>query len=486
MEKLIFEKSVLGKKAYSLPRVEIPKAKLTDLVPGDYLRTEPAPLPEVSELEIVRHFTRLSRLNYSVDSQMYPLGSCTMKYNPKVNEHLAQQPEWTALHPYQPEELSQGILKMLYETQNYLAEISGMDSVSLAPAAGAHGELLGLLLIRAYHLDKGNTKTKIIVPDSSHGTNPSSAHIAGYKVTTIPSGANGEVDIKVLQETIDSETAAVMLTNPNTLGLFETNIKKIAEIVHSYDALLYCDGANLNAVLGRYRPGDMGFDVLHINLHKTFATPHGGGGPGSGPVAVKKILEPYLPVPRIENKKYKYIFSYDNKKTIGKIRTFYGNVGVIAKAYFYIRSLGKQGLKKVSGYSVLNANYLKEKLKETYQLPYDTDCMHEFVLSANKQLKEHNIRAMDIAKRLLDYGYYAPTVYFPLIVPEALMIEPTETESKSTLDQFVTALLQIDKEVQENPDLLKNAPQHLPVSRLDEVTAARKPNLRWHSEKIAR
>lgn len=452
-EPLIFELSKPGRRSHSLP-----KKKTQGLLPPEYLRKEPPKLPEVSELDIVRHFTRLSQLNYCVDTVMYPLGSCTMKYNPKVNETITQDPRWQYLHPYQPLKLSQGILKLLQETEKFLCEICGMDAVSLQPAAGAHGELLGLLLIRAYHKERGNRHSKVIVPDSSHGTNPASSHIAGYKVVTIPSGENGEVDITALESALDSDTAAVMLTNPNTLGIFETRILKIAELVHKHGTLLYGDGANLNAFLGRFRPGDMGFDVIHINLHKTFSTPHGGGGPGSGPVLVKKHLEPYLPAPD------------KCPKSIGRIRAFYGNVGVIIRAYAYIKALGRKGLEKAGDMAVLNSNYMRVKLKKHYELPYDRMSMHEFVLSSK------NKRAGDIAKRLLDYGFYAPTVYFPLIVPEALMIEPTETETKDTLDKFIQALIDIDKEDQ---SLTKNAPHNLPVSRLDEVSAAREPDLAW-------
>lgn len=393
-----------------------------------------------------------------------------MKYNPKVNEAILQNMKWGYLHPYQPLELSQGILRLMYETQKFLCEICGMDDIALQPTAGAHGELLGLLLARAYHKEKGGNRVKVIVPDSSHGTNPSSAHIAGYSVVTIPSGSDGEVDFAALESALDNDTAAVMLTIPNTLGIFETKILKIAEIVHRHGALLYGDGANLNALLGRFRPGDLGFDVIHLNLHKTFSTPHGGGGPGSGPVLVKKHLAKYLPAPIIERKDDKYGFQYDRPKSIGKIRAFYGNIGVIIKAYAYIKALGGDGLAKAGNLAVLNANYMRVKLQKYYNLPYNRMCMHEFVLSSQKQ------RAGDIAKRLLDYGFYAPTVYFPLIVHEALMIEPTETESKTTIDTFIQTLIDIDKE---DPDIVKNAPHNLPVSRLDEVFAAKNPDLVW-------
>lgn len=469
-ESVIFDLSRSGRKAYSLPKSLASSPKLEKLIPQEYLRKTPPELPELSELDIVRHFTRLSQLNYSVDTVMYPLGSCTMKYNPKVNETIVQNMRWAYLHPYQPEELSQGIMKIMYEMQKFLCEICGMDDISLQPAAGAHGELLGLLLIRAYHKEKGGNRKKVIVPDSSHGTNPSSAHIAGYDVVIMPSGAGGEVDLSALESALDNDTAAVMLTNPNTLGIFETKILRIAEMVHSHGALLYGDGANLNALLGRFRPGDLGFDVIHLNLHKTFSTPHGGGGPGSGPVLVKKHLSPYMPVPVIEYKDNKYRFNHNKPKSIGKIRSFYGNIGVIIKAYSYIKALGRAGLEKVGDISVLNANYMRVRLQEYYNLPYKRMCMHEFVLSSQKQ------KAGDIAKRLLDYGFYAPTVYFPLIVHEALMVEPTETESKITIDRFIQALIDIDKE---DPGIVKNAPHNLPVSRLDEVTAVKNPDLVW-------
>lgn len=477
-EKTIFELSGEGKKSYSLPDIELEKYPAEKIIPKEYLRDTAPGLPEVTELELVRHFTRMSRLNYSVDTQMYPLGSCTMKYNPKVNEVIAQNPNLINVHPYQPESSAQGTLKLLYEIQEYLCEILGMHAVSLQPCAGAHGELLGLLLIKAYHRDRKENRTKIIVSDSSHGTNPSSAHIAGYEVVTIASNERGEVDLNALEAVLDTDTAALMLTNPNTLGLFESKILKISEMVHNKGALLYGDGANMNALAGRFKPGDMGFDVMHVNLHKTFSTPHGGGGPGSGPVGVKEHLFPFLPVPVIEMENNEYILNYKRPKSIGKIHAFYGNSGVIAKAYAYIRSLGAEGLKKASAIAVLNANYMLSKLKKSYKLPYDRLCMHEFVLSADNQASK-GVHAKDIAKRLLDYGFYAPTIYFPLIVSEALMIEPAETESKNTLDEFISVLEKIN---QEDPEMLKNAPYDLPVTRLDEVNAARKPDLSWQPQ----
>ena len=469
-ESLIFELSKPGRRAASLPKTSVPYEDIDNLIPAEHRRQELALLPEVSELDIVRHFTRLSQLNYSVDTVMYPLGSCTMKYNPKVNESIVRNEKWMKLHPFQPQETIPGILKLIYEMQKVLCHICGMDSISLHPAAGAHGELLGLLLIRAYYQMRGEKRTRVIVPDSSHGTNPSSAHLAGFEVITVPSNEKGEIDLNTLENKLDDSIAAMMITNPNTLGIFETRILQISEMLHRRGILLYGDGANMNALLGRWRPGDLGFDVIHLNLHKTFSTPHGGGGPGSGPVLVKKDLEPFLPVPVIGIKKGKYCLSYEHPKSIGKIHSFYGNIGVIIKAYCYIMALGGEGLRKVSSLAVLNANYLKEKLKQHYHLPYDRICMHEFVLSCRKN------RAIDIAKRLLDYGFYAPTIYFPLIVPEALMLEPTETESKSILDEFAEAMKEINRETL---DILKNAPHNLPVSRMDEVNAARNPDLMW-------
>jgi len=467
-EPIIFERSVAGRKAYSLSAPGIPHTAIENVIPKEYLRVSPPPLPEVSELDVVRHFTKLSQLNYSVDTVMYPLGSCTMKYNPKVNEKIVQDPNWAHTHPYQPEKLSQGILKLLFDAQEYLCEICGMDDISLQPAAGAHGELLGLLVINAYHSAKGEKRKKVIVPDSSHGTNPSSAHIAGLEVVTIKSNDRGEVDLSQLDAALDDNTAALMLTNPNTLGLFETNIFKIAEMVHKKGALLYCDGANLNAILGKFRPGDMGFDVMHINLHKSFSTPHGGGGPGSGPVLVKKHLSEFLPVPKIERKKNEYSLNYDEKKSVGRVRSFYGNIGVIIRAYAYIRALGREGMSRVGEIAVLNANYLRVRLQGLYNLPYKRMSMHEFVLSGRKH------RAADIAKRLLDNGYYAPTVYFPLIVSEAIMIEPTETESKTTMDSFIETMIKINGE---DSEYVKHSPYNMPAGRMDEVLAAKNPDL---------
>lgn len=479
MEKLIFEMSSAGRKGYSLPKLDVPEADLKSLIPPELSRKAEAELVEISELDCVRHFTRLSQLNYSVDTTFYPLGSCTMKYNPKINEKLAGLDGFATLHPYQPDSSTQGTLEILYETEQALSKICGMDGFTLQPAAGAHGELTGMLIVRAYHTSKGNLRRKVIIPDSAHGTNPASAALCGYEVITVKSDKAGCVDLEALKGLVDEEVAVLMLTNPNTLGLFEKNVKEIADIIHKAGALLYLDGANLNALLGIARPGDMGFDIVHVNLHKTFSTPHGGGGPGSGPVGVKGHLLDYLPVPRIRQKRNKLTLDYDSKKTVGKVRAFYGNIGVIIRAYCYIRSLGGAGLKDVALDAILNANYLKARLKAYYQPAVDDEfCMHECVFTG-KDKKELGVKTLDIAKRLLDYGFYAPTIYFPLTIEEAIMIEPTETESKETLDAFIDAMAKIAQEAKTNPALLTEAPHTTPVRRLDEVLAARELNLRW-------
>lgn len=477
-EKLIFEMGKSKREGVSLPMDELNELNIEKLIPEEFLRETEACLPEVSEIEVVRHYTRLSQLNFCVDTHFYPLGSCTMKYNPRVGEKLASLDSFTSLHPYEPEELTQGALKIMFELGKYLCEIGGFDAVTLQPSAGAHGELTGLLLAKAYHEYRGRKRSKVIIPDSAHGTNPASCTLAGYKAIEIKSGKDGCIDIDKLREELDEETAVVMITNPNTLGLFEEEIVEIAELTHSVGALLYGDGANMNALMGISRPGDMGFDILHFNLHKTFAAPHGGGGPGSGPVAVKKELEPFLPIPVIIEKNGKYHLDYDRPLSIGKVKSFYGNFPVILKAYIYIRMMGAEGLKKASENAVLNARYVINKLKKEYDLPYDKPPMHEGVLSG-KKFKEYGIKTLDIAKRLLDYGFHPPTIYFPLIVEEALMIEPTETETKETLDAFIEAMLNIAREAKEKPELLKNAPHITPVRRLDEVKAARDLKLRW-------
>jgi len=474
---LIFEISEPGKRSFVFPKNDVPEVALDKVIPKKMLRKLEVPLPEVGELEIVRHFTKLSQKNFSIDTHFYPLGSCTMKYNPKIHEDVAGMHGFAHLHPYVPEEWSQGILQVLWELELELCEISGMDRFSLQPAAGAHGELLGLLLTRAYHQDLGHVRKKVILPDSSHGTNPSSAHIAGYEVVSLKTDSNGEVDLEELKKLVDDETAALMITNPNTLGLFERKILEIQKVMHDVGALLYYDGANLNPLLGVARPGDMGFDIVHINVHKTFTTPHGGGGPGAGPVGVKKRLIPYLPVPTVEKVGDRYTLKADHPKSIGKIRSFVGSVGILLRAYTYIRSLGQEGLEKVGKGAIINANYILAKLKKVYNLPFDRTCMHEFVLSTKGV--GNDLHALDVAKRLIDFGIHPPTIYFPLIVPEAIMIEPTETESKRTLDQFVEAMIQIVKESEVNPELIKQAPQNMPISRPDETAAARQPILRW-------
>lgn len=477
-ERLIFEYSSEGKKGFSLPEMDVPVEPVEKFIENRHLRKDLPELPEVSEIEVVRHFTHLSQENYSIDSHFYPLGSCTMKYNPKINEDVARLSGFTNIHPLQPEELSQGSLQLLYELEQYLAEISGLSRVSLQPAAGAQGEMTGMLMIRAYHKAMGNPRKKVIIPDSAHGTNPASAVLSGYDVVEVKSDNEGRVDLEDLKRVADSECAAFMLTNPNTLGLFEKNILHISKILKEHGILLYLDGANLNAMLGLCRPGDMGFDVVHFNLHKTFSTPHGGGGPGSGPVGVKESLVPFLPVPVIVKKGERFYFNYDHPKSIGKVQGFYGNFGVMVKAYAYIRTLGAKGLREVSENAILNANYMKKRLEGYFALPYKSGCMHEFVLSISEQ-KKAGVSTKDIAKRLLDYGFHPPTVYFPLIVDEAMMIEPTETETKETLDKFCDALIAIAKEAKENPEIVKSAPHTTPVARLDEAKAAKELDLRW-------
>ncbi|MGF7185086.1 glycine dehydrogenase subunit 2 [Desulfitispora alkaliphila] len=481
MSQIIFELSKPGRKAYSLPELDVPDQRIEDLLPGNEIRKEPAQFPEVSELDVVRHFTRLSKKNYGVDDGFYPLGSCTMKYNPKVNEDVSRLPGFALSHPYQPEELSQGSMQIIYELDKYLSEISGMSRVSLQPAAGAHGELAGLMIIKKYHEELGeHRRNKVIVPDSAHGTNPATATVCGYETVEVKSNPRGGVDLEELKKAVGEDTAALMLTNPNTLGLFDENIEEIANIVHEAGGLLYYDGANMNPILGVVRPGDMGFDVIHYNLHKTFSTPHGGGGPGAGPVGVRDFLVPYLPKPMIEynEEEDRYYMDYDLPKSIGKVKSYYGNFGVAIKAYSYIRALGAEGIKSVAEHAVLNANYLMRELAEAYHLPFDQTCMHEFIITP-KPFKDKGVRTIDIAKRLLDYGYHPPTIYFPLIIEEAMMFEPTETESKETLDSFIEAMKQIAKECVEKPEIVINAPHETEIKRLDEVTAARKPDLRW-------
>ncbi|AMM40047.1 glycine dehydrogenase subunit 2 [Candidatus Desulfofervidus auxilii] len=472
---LIFEKSVKGRHGVKLPELDVPES---EELPQAYRRTKAPFLPEVSELDVIRHFTRLSQLNYSIDTHFYPLGSCTMKYNPKFTEEIARIERFSNLHPLLPEELVQGALEVIYETERSLCEITGMDGFSLQPLAGAHGELTGLLLITAFHKHYGHQKKYVIVPDSSHGTNPASAGVCGYELMVIPTARDGCMDLKKYKEKLNPEVAAVMLTCPNTLGIFNPHIMEIADLAHQAGALLYYDGANLNAIMGKMRPGDVGFDVVHLNLHKTFATPHGGGGPGAGPIGVKKQLVEFLPIPRIIKKDGKFSLEYDKPHSIGFIAPFYGNFLVVLKAHAYILLLGKSGLISVSEKAVLNANYIRAFLKDYYDLPFDRVCMHECVFSAKRQA-EKGIRALDIAKYLIDKGFHPPTIYFPPIVKEALMIEPTETESKETLDEFIEVMIEIAKLAEEHPDVLKNTPVTTPVKRLDEVKAARELKLRW-------
>ncbi|HEY3375305.1 MAG TPA: aminomethyl-transferring glycine dehydrogenase subunit GcvPB [Candidatus Aquicultor sp.] len=475
----VFDISEQGKSAYSLPELDVPQRGVGELIPPHMLRSTAPRLPEVSEGEIARHYTNLSNMNYAVDTVFYPLGSCTMKYNPKVNEAAARLPGFAHIHPYQDEAQVQGALKLMYELGVWLAEIGGMNTVSLQPAAGAHGELTGMAMIRAYHEHNGNPRSVVIIPDSAHGTNPATAHMLGYRVVQVPSDKQGGVDVNALKGLINEEVAAILLTNPNTLGLFDRNVKAINEMIHQVGALSYCDGANLNAILGKSRPGDMGFDVMHFNLHKTFSTPHGGGGPGSGPVGVKKTLEPFLPTPVVmhDTAVGAYYFDFNRPLSIGKIRAFYGNFAIMVRAYCYIKALGAEGLSRVSDFAVLNANYLKEKLKGTFELPYDVTCMHEFVLSA-AQYRKKGIRARDIAKRMLDYKIYPPTINFPLIVDEALMIEPTETESIFSLESLIDALKSIASEAETDPSVVIGAPHTTTVSRLNETEAARHPKLK--------
>jgi glycine dehydrogenase subunit 2 len=479
LEQLIFEKSSPGRRAAILPAAGTSEKPITDLLPKKYVHEKPLALPEVSELEVMRHFVRLSQLNHAIDTGFYPLGSCTMKYNPKINDALAALDGFRELHPHQPEEQVQGALELIWNLQEAIGEIVGLPAVTLQPAAGAHGELTGLLMIKAYFDNRSDFKrTKVIVPDTAHGTNPATAAMAGFEVVEIKSNDRGHVDINALKAVLGPDCAAIMLTNPNTLGLFEEEITEVQKLIHEAGALLYYDGANLNAIMGLVRPGDMGFDVCHLNLHKTFSTPHGGGGPGGCAVAVRDRLEPFLPVPVVSKSGDRYFFDKERPLSIGKIKGFYGNFGILVRAYAFILAHGRDGLCQVSRDAILNANYLKEKLKENYQIPYPQPCMHEFVASGIWQ-KERGVTTTNIGKRLLDFGMHAPTVYFPLVVPEAMMIEPTETESKQTLDEFVAIMKDIDRETKESPDTVRNAPHTTPVGRLDEALAARKPNLRF-------
>ncbi len=477
MEKLIFEKSQPGRRAILLPPLDVPESK--HAIPAQFLRKEPPRLPEVSELEVLRHFVNLSHLNHCIDKGFYPLGSCTMKYNPKVNDAVAALEGMRELHPLQPVEQVQGALELIYTLQGYISEIVGLPAVTLQPAAGAHGEMTGLLLIKAYFKAKGDLKRKkVIVPDTAHGTNPATAAMCGFEVVEIKSNSRGLVDLDALKEAVGPDTAAIMLTNPNTLGLFEEEIQKVQKVVHEAGGLLYYDGANLNAIMGLVRPGDMGFDVVHLNLHKTFSTPHGGGGPGGCAVGCRETLAPFLPKPLVVKTIDGYRFDWDRPQSIGKVKGFYGNFGILVRAYAYILAHGKEGLCQVSRDAILSANYLRNRLSRHFTVPHKQPCMHEFVLSGNLQ-KARGVSTANIAKRLLDFGVMAPTVYFPLVVPEALMIEPTETETRETLNQFAQIMVTIDEESKNSPDTVRNAPHTTPVRKLDEAAAARKPDLRW-------
>ncbi len=470
-EPLLWEKGMKGRSGFSAPRRDV-----ASFDPDPELIGDGPDFADLSEVDVIRHYTRLSQWNFAVDSGMYPLGSCTMKYNPKTNERQAAQPGFAGAHPMLPPALSQGALKLMFDLERFLTAITGMDAASLQPAAGAHGELAGMLLFYAYHKSKGAPRSKIIVPDTAHGTNPASASLCGYKPVPVKSNAEGILAPEDVAGLMDGETAGIMVTNPNTLGLFEENIKKIAEIVHAKDGLVYGDGANMNAIMGIVDMGKIGVDVLHLNLHKTFSTPHGGGGPGSGPVCVSRHLVPFLPVPRVTEQNGRYLLKEDYPESIGSLHAFYGNFGVLIRAYSYILSMGAQYLKKASQLAVLNANYIKENLKDTFHLAYDRPCMHECVFSDQRQ-QAHKVTTLDMVKRLMDYGFHPPTIYFPLVVPGAIMIEPTETECKEDIDLFIDALKAIAREAAENPDLLHDAPRNCRRRRLDETTAARKPCL---------
>ncbi|HOD34734.1 MAG TPA: aminomethyl-transferring glycine dehydrogenase subunit GcvPB [Syntrophales bacterium] len=475
---LIYEKSRPGRRACSVPACDVPETPIESLIDRSLLR-EDIDLPEVAEIDLVRHYTGLSRRNFGVDIGFYPLGSCTMKYNPKLNEEVARLPGFTMLHPYAPAAFAQGNLQLMYELRRYLSEIFGMADFALQPAAGAHGELTGVMIIKKYFEKNGQKRSRVLIPDTAHGTNPASVALCGFQVVTVRSNTEGGVDLEHLRELMTEDVAGLMLTNPNTLGLFERNIEAVASTVHGKGGLLYCDGANANAFMGITRPGDLGFDIIQLNLHKTFSTPHGCGGPGAGPLGVRKDLVPHLPVPRVVRKGRRYAWDENFPESIGRVRSFYGNFNVMVKAFTYIRSLGPEGLKRASENAVLNANYVKERLRPYYQIPYDRICMHECVFSGEKQVKESGVHTTDIAKRLLDYGFHPPTIYFPLIVREAIMIEPNETESRETLDAFCDAMIAIAKEAKENPEMLKAAPHTTPVKRLDDVLAARKPDVCW-------
>ena len=480
MEPTIFEMSVPGRKGVNLPELDVPHTPPAELIGEENIRKE-LQLPEVSELDVVRHFTRLAQRNYSIDTGFYPLGSCTMKYNPKAHESIARLPGYARIHPLQDEETIQAALHIIYDLQEMLAEIGGMDAATVQPAAGAHGELLGMMMIHEYHRQRGDDQRNVVlIPDSAHGTNPASAARCGFQVRSVPTDAAGLTDVSAIEKMLDDRVAAFMLTNPNTAGLFESRISDICQKVHQNGGLVYCDGANMNALLGIARPGDMGFDVMHFNLHKTFSTPHGGGGPGCGAIAVKNILAPYLPIPIVSKTGAKYSLDYDRPHSVGSIHSYYGAFLIALRAWAYIRTLGAKGLREVSEMAVLNANYIRARLRDEYEIPHDRMCMHEVVLSAVRQ-KKKGVRALDISKRLMDYGYHPPTNYFPLIIPEALMIEPTETESLQTIDAFCDVMIQIAREVENDPQLLLSAPHVTPVNRLNETVALKQLDINWFS-----
>ena len=480
--KLIFELSKEGRQGHPLPKIDVPEKEWTSILPQDVLRNEAADLPQLAENEVVRHFVQLSTLNHHVDKSFYPLGSCTMKYNPKINEQMAALPGFARLHPDQPEEQAQGALQLMYELQEMLLEITGFSGITLQPAAGAHGELTGMLLIQEYHKMKGRQRSVILVPDSAHGTNPASARLAGFRVQSVQSTPEGLVDLQDLRAKTTEDVAGIMLTNPSTLGIFESQLKEIRAVMDEVDALMYMDGANMNALFGVVRPADTGFDLMHLNLHKSFSTPHGGGGPGSGPVAVNDKLRDFLPVPVVVKENETYRLHYDLPHSIGRIQAFYANFAILVRAYTYLRILGKEGLPQVTRHAVINANYLRTKLQKAFEIPFSGATMHEFVLSAEKQ-KKRGAKALDIAKRLLDYGVHPPTVYFPLIVKEALMIEPTESESKEMLDRFAEIMLKIDREIDEDLQTVTSAPHSTPVRRLDEVGAVKNLNINYYHKK---
>ncbi|MBV8822197.1 MAG: aminomethyl-transferring glycine dehydrogenase subunit GcvPB [Ktedonobacteraceae bacterium] len=484
VETLIFEKGAPGRRTATMTAMDVPTEPLESMIPPHLLRETPAPLPEVSEIELVRHYTHLSQRNFGVDTGFYPLGSCTMKYNPKLNEDMAALPGFARIHPLQPQHTVQGALQLIYELEHYLAEIAGMARVTLQPSAGAHGELTGLMLVKAYHRSRNeHHRHLVLIPDNAHGTNPASATLADYKAVEVKTDpGTGGIEMSHLRELLEANganLAAIMLTNPNTLGLFDANVAEIARLIHEVGGQLYYDGANANAVLGITRPGDMGFDVVHFNLHKTCSTPHGGGGPGAGPIGVKSHLVPFLPGPLPAKGEQGYYWEEPGPQSIGKVRANTGNFGVLVRAYTYIRTYGPDGLKHIAESAILNANYLKHELAPDYDIAYPLTCQHEFVVTAQRQKDEYSVTALDIAKRLLDFGMYAPTTYFPLIVHEALMIEPTETETRETLDYFVSVMRQINEEARTNPELVTTAPHTTVVGRLDQALAARKPNLRW-------